>query len=128
MRLERHRQAERRYRASAHGSIKRRADDLMRKTARKIENRAKLDAIKAVPCADCKQRFPPVCMDFDHRPSETKKRDVSAMMHRPWQTVLLEIAKCDLVCANCHRIRSATREHAKRVDVPQLELSVGSAP
>lgn len=57
-------------------------------------------------CMDCGKRYDPVAMDFDHR--EDKKLSVSSMVRmKPTKTTLLkEISKCDLVCANCHRIRT----------------------
>jgi len=50
-------------------------------------------------------------MDFDHRPGEEKLflLKVSKMVTYKLETVLLEIAKCDLVCANCHRMRTQRR-------------------
>jgi hypothetical protein len=63
--------------------------------------------IKAHPCHDCGREFPGVCMDFDHRDPETKAGSVSKMAVRAKIPALLaEIAKCDLVCANCHRLRT----------------------
>lgn len=59
------------------------------------------------PCADCGGVFPPVCMDFDHVRGE-KLCNVAKMGTYAWSRVLEEIAKCDLVCANCHRIRHAS--------------------
>jgi hypothetical protein len=49
-----------------------------------------------------------VAMDFDHVRG-VKKAMVSTMTHNAWRTVLEEIAKCDLVCANCHRDRTQGR-------------------
>jgi hypothetical protein len=71
--------------------------------------------LKGEPCADCGQRFDPVCMDFDHRPGEQKRTEVSRIAAEwPSMAVLLaEIAKCDLVCANCHRLRTKHRMEAK---------------
>lgn len=60
-------------------------------------------------CQDCKQFFPAVCMDFDHRPEEEKIREVGAMGSYRWELVEEEMLKCDLVCSNCHRIRTANR-------------------
>lgn len=57
------------------------------------------------PCMDCGGIFHPVAMDFDHRPGETKSFGVS-QVGRKWSKVLSEVAKCDLVCSNCHRIRT----------------------
>jgi hypothetical protein len=47
-------------------------------------------------------------MDFDHRDPLLKTLDVSDMIKRmfAWETVLAEVAKCDLVCTNCHRLRT----------------------
>jgi hypothetical protein len=71
------------------------------------KNRALMRRMKDVPCADCGNRFHPVCMDFDHRDPALKTRGLAAMAHQSTDTILVEIAKCDVVCANCHRIRTA---------------------
>lgn len=65
---------------------------------------------KKGPCADCGQTFHPVAMDFDHIRGE-KITDVSKMIAKEssLEDINLEIAKCDLVCANCHRVRTFTR-------------------
>ena len=77
---------------------------------RLAERMEKLNSLKSVPCMDCGGRFDPVCMDFDHRTGEAKLGDVAVMVrNRPWETVVLEIAKCDVVCANCHRLRTKHR-------------------
>lgn len=63
------------------------------------------------PCMDCGGVFPQECMDFDHRPGETKVKAVGTMVahgHNK-EKVYAEIAKCDLVCANCHRTRTKKR-------------------
>jgi hypothetical protein len=36
------------------------------------------------------------------------------MRHSPWEAVLIEVAKCDLVCTCCHRKRTHAREHSSR--------------
>jgi hypothetical protein len=50
-------------------------------------------------------------MEFDHRDPREKIDSVSKLVghgaHK--DKILREIAKCDLVCANCHRIRSLAR-------------------
>lgn len=60
------------------------------------------------PCADCGVSYPPYVMDFDHVGSKTmnisKMRQVNGR-----DTIDKEISKCELVCANCHRIRTHTR-------------------
>jgi len=67
--------------------------------------------IKSNPCRDCGRTFPVVCMDFDHRDGSVKLYNVGSMVAHHYNRGLIEeeIAKCDLVCANCHRIRTAER-------------------
>ncbi len=66
---------------------------------------------KAKPCADCGNEFPFYVMDFDHREGEKKNAHVSKLVQRMnLQQLLNEIAKCDVVCSNCHRIRTYQRE------------------
>ena len=60
------------------------------------------------PCTDCGLHFPYYVMDFDHL--DGKKCNVSSMPGN-WSdaTIWDEVAKCELVCSNCHRIRTHTR-------------------
>ena len=74
------------------------------------------DAMKSHPCMDCKGSFPPECMQYDHRPGETKLFEVSGRLDGAQsETTMRELAKCDLVCANCHAIRTRARRLASRV-------------
>ncbi|MFN8518089.1 MAG: hypothetical protein U0667_01580 [Chloroflexota bacterium] len=69
-----------------------------------------LVGLKDVPCADCGLRFPACAMDFDHRVGTVKRQAVSRMIGRAGtDTILVEVAKCDIVCANCHRDRTFRR-------------------
>ena len=54
-------------------------------------------------------------MTFDHRPGTTKVGDL-ATLARSGCTGLFEaeLAKCDLVCANCHAIRTYLRREQER--------------
>jgi len=83
-----------------------------RNRANRARNKEYVRAIKAkAPCADCGKKFPPVCMDFDHLPGEEKDRNVSNLVGAGASIARLdtEIAKCEVVCANCHRIRTEDR-------------------
>lgn len=68
-----------------------------------------INGLKSFPCDDCKQTFIPEAMDFDHVRGEKKFNISSAMKRRSLKEVLEEVAKCDLVCATCHRIRTFNR-------------------
>lgn len=70
-------------------------------------------SLKQNPCMDCGNSFPHYVMDFDHRDPATKHHCVSRVnKFRTEKKLLEEIAKCDLVCSNCHRIRTYTRNHS----------------
>jgi hypothetical protein len=84
--------------------------------AEKYRNRRRrIEQIKNVPCADCGKTFAPQVMDFDHRDPKTKIADVAQMIMGSWTAVTAEIAKCCVVCANCHRLRTwDPSEHSGR--------------
>ena len=66
---------------------------------------------ESYPCADCGGNFHFAAMDFDHV-SNDKLDSVSRMTSRgSWIKVLAEIEKCDLVCSNCHRVRTYNRRY-----------------
>ena len=60
------------------------------------------------PCADCGLTFPPWVMDFDHRDPRAKSFSLAAghALLKSRELLLAEIAKCDIVCANCHAVRT----------------------
>lgn len=82
-----------------------------RASAQKTRDKYKkrLFGLKNKPCFDCQGWFNPWQMQFDHRPEERKMFDVGSGRGRLLKTFLMEIKKCDLVCANCHAERSYTR-------------------
>lgn len=59
-----------------------------------------------MPCVDCGIQYHPVCMDFDHVRGE-KAFNLGAGMSDGLgiEKLRAEIAKCDVRCANCHRLR-----------------------
>jgi hypothetical protein len=90
-----------------------------------------LARIKDVPCVDCGGRFHHSQMEFDHRPGTTKELSIGRMKKAPIQRLLAEIEKCDIVCANCHALRTWQRAQMKPVahpkrEHPQRELFNGS--
>lgn len=79
----------------------------------KNRNRVFVDSLKTGPCTDCGNCFDPICMDFDHL--RDKADSVSSLTLRSYssQTIVAEIAKCELVCSNCHRIRTKNRRNKR---------------
>jgi hypothetical protein len=55
-------------------------------------------------CHFC-QEIDPICLDFHHKDKDKKLCMISKMIttHKPWSNIELEINKCLVVCANCHR-------------------------
>lgn len=62
-------------------------------------------ASKSVPCSDCGKEYPWYVMDFDHVRGE-KLRNVGSSRHMGYNKLKAEIEKCDVVCSNCHRLRT----------------------
>lgn len=78
---------------------------------RKKENTAYIRAVKeSIGCTDCHIKDWRV-LDFDHLPQFNKIANLSADRVSGWSRARIdaEIAKCQVVCANCHRIRTYKR-------------------
>lgn len=67
--------------------------------------------LKNNPCVDCGQVFHPAAMQWDHLPTFSKNDTISIMYRKGYgkNRILKEIEKCELVCANCHCIRTFNR-------------------
>lgn len=65
------------------------------------------DYLEHHPCIDCGESDP-VVLEFDHVRGK-KSYNVSAMgsLVLSWKSILKEIEKCEVRCANCHRRRTA---------------------
>jgi hypothetical protein len=54
-------------------------------------------------------------MDFDHRDGERKLQLVGRLFASgALNKALAEVEKCDVVCSNCHRIRTYDRAEQKK--------------
>ena len=83
------------------------------------QKRDLVNQLKSASCTDCGETYPPVVMDFDHVRG-TKEHGIAQMVAQLWSVdrLMEELAKCDLVCANCHRLRTYAdggRVHIARV-------------
>ena len=65
-------------------------------------------------CADCGYNKHPAALDFDHRDPKTKAIAIANLVacSPSMDRLRKELSKCDVVCANCHRIRT----HVARLD------------
>jgi protein-arginine kinase activator protein McsA len=89
------------------------------RVGRRNKLRQMLSKLKDVPCYDCGIKFIPFAMDFDHLDGSIKLNDLSRLVNdrAGTQTILKEAAKCQIVCATCHRIRTFNRLAAKFLPV-----------
>lgn len=80
-----------------------------------------LDILKHAPCQDCEGWFPPVCMDWDHKDPKSKKMQISEFRSKKCTKaeIITEIQKCDLVCANCHRVRTQNRKRISKYAITE---------
>ena len=86
-----------------------------RRTSNRVAIRKLINELKSKPCADCRKKYPPHCMDFDHI-KKGKRFNISEGARNNYSitTIRAEIAKCEVVCSNCHRIRTHSRLVKKR--------------
>ena len=71
-----------------------------------------LDYFASNPCVECGETDP-VVLEFDH--VGAKRFTIGTALHsNGWDSIVEEIARCEVVCANCHRRRTATRRRALR--------------
>jgi hypothetical protein len=84
-------------------------------------------------CVDCGYRENAQALQFDHTGTD-KKESVSNLIRSDysWETILKEIAKCEVVCANCHSVRTQNRKHVNGslslLNHPTDSLVFGSRP
>ncbi len=81
------------------------------------------------PCRDCGETDP-VVLDLDHL--RDKSFNIGDQLaYRSWESILEEMAKCEVVCANCHRRRTARRQGSIRAiltgSVPGVLVRPGDA-
>jgi len=76
------------------------------------KRRAEVNEIKlAAGCMDCGYSEHAVALDFDHLPQYEKVMSIANMIanSRTRKSIETEMAKCEIVCANCHRVRTKSR-------------------
>lgn len=85
-------------------------------TSRAAEFRLRAAAVKLqAGCADCGFRGHPRALDFDHvRGVKVSGVAQLCLTAATWEDVEAEIAKCEVVCSTCHRVRTAHRAEATR--------------
>lgn len=82
-----------------------------RADARKKKLLDLIRSYKQKPCVDCGIQYPPYVMQYDHVSDEDKLFDLGKAHKKGYseKRILDEIAKCEVVCANCHAERTYQR-------------------
>lgn len=60
-------------------------------------------------CIFCRERDP-ICLDFHHRDRKAKKKVISQLKSAATKQLMEEIAKCEVICSNCHRKLHSSEE------------------
>ena len=78
---------------------------------RQIDLATVIREAKSKPCTDCGVEYAYYVMQFDHLGD--KEYDIALMARRGFsiKKIMAEIAKCEVVCANCH----CERTHQRRI-------------
>jgi hypothetical protein len=93
-------------------------DKVKAKQARRTQKlRQLIRDLRAHPCTDCHQSFPWFVMEFDHREKPLNGKRVGYYANFGMKRLLAEVAKCDLVCANCHCVRTHQRRIQSRTSI-----------
>lgn len=94
--------------------------------ARKEQNKANIETKRQIfiwnillesKCKVCGEDDPLV-LEFDHRDPETKAYNISEMLRLSEAKISEEVAKCDVLCANCHRRKTAQQFGFWRTAMP----------
>lgn len=77
---------------------------------RRVIRQFMLDIKSKLGCSRCPERDP-VCLNFHHKDPKTKSGQLADAINEGWskKKILDEIAKCEVLCANCH-----LKEHEKQ--------------
>lgn len=97
---------------------------IVNRTAKRKESREYLqEYLRAHPCVDCGESDI-VVLDFDHVRGE-KLTNLSSMGHDGYtlKAIQIEIAKCEVRCANCHRRATHRRREEAKKDLTSDKFS-----
>jgi hypothetical protein len=90
-----------------------RQKNVQKAMAQNRRKRAWLAAYKlAKGCVDCGYKAHPAALDFDHVTGDKRFAIGRGVTSNSMEAVMEEIDKCEVVCANCHRVRTETRRKA----------------
>jgi hypothetical protein len=77
-----------------------------------------IEYLRGHPCVDCGEADP-IVLEFDHVRG-VKRSNVSSLLRSGccWDTLEVEIRKCEVRCANCHRRRTFKECNSYKFFIP----------
>lgn len=98
-------------RAAQHAHYKKNKDVFIERTKqrRNVARRLVLAIKTAAVCTDCRINYPHYVLQFDHVRGVKRKNVCELARDASIETVEAEIAKCEVVCGNCHAERTWRR-------------------
>ena len=84
----------------------------------RLDNLDYIRSFKTGPCNECGESYQPWQMDFDHVDPTTKTANIAQMLNHSRKRIDDEIAKCVLLCAKCHRIKSKDNWQPTLIEKP----------
>lgn len=72
---------------------------------RRFNRKTEAVAFLGNKCNDCGKEYPLPCYDFHHVDPTQKEFDPCSGLTKKRDVFFTELAKCILLCANCHRMR-----------------------
>jgi len=88
------------------------------------EQKAILVAEHGGKCCDCNGVFPDCCYQFHHRNPDEKLFNLGRQMLRNIDVLRVEAKKCDMICANCHVLRTYGDERISRKIIASIASKV----
>ncbi len=82
--------------------------------ARRWEKKLQLVIEFRERCTDCHKKYPPYVLEFDNLGDPEEHVYLGKLLgaNASWERIAEEVSKCDMVCSNCHRIRTQERRNA----------------
>jgi hypothetical protein len=78
---------------------------------------------ESIGCVDCGEKYPHYVLEFDHKPEYQKIGSPTELAYQSGLTAAMaEAKKCDVVCANCHKIRTHNRGQNGTKKMPDEEV------
>ena len=106
---------QRRYNDTPKGAANRKAADLRsREKKREFIKSVKLTA----GCVDCGYNEYACALEFDHLPGTVKLFAVGQVSAHGWPAFIVEMMKCEVVCSNCHHVRTEIRRLKEKEEEP----------